>query len=327
MAAVALIAASCSNDGDDVTNEPVELHLTSGVEVQQTRSNTQAEQIASEEKIYAWVDDAATSSSATEYINAWNLTADGSGNLTGSSRYFPESGNSVDIYALHGNFILSTFTEDETVFPASALTIAVEADQAPSADGSMAKYIQSDLLYAIQKGVSRNGASNNVKNQELTFYHLLSKVEVALKAGTGFPDLSDAMVTIENTRLKAAFTPNKTATMANQSERAAMVAATGANIAPGSIAIGNAASNDFGDGVVYNEAIIVPQKLSAGVQFIKVQLKNSQAALYYRIPETTFESGKKYIYNITVNLTGLTVTTEIKDWEPVTPISGTAEME
>lgn len=322
MAAVALIAASCSNDGSEVTDGPIELRLTSGVEVQQTRSNTQAEQIANGEKIYAWMDEV----SATEYIKAWSLTADGSGSLTGSDRYFPASGNSVDIYALHGNFASDAFTENTTTFPGSALTVAVEANQTPNDDGRMAKYVQSDLLYAIQKNVSRSGASGNVKTQELTFYHLLSKVEVALKTGAGSPDLSGATVTIENTKLKADFTPNKTATMSSQSERAAMVDITGSENPIAPITIGNATCSNFAEGVVYNEAIIVPQTLATNAQFIKVQLKGN-AALYYKISETTFESGKKYIYNITVNLTGLTATTKIEDWQPVATVNGNAEME
>lgn len=38
---------------------------------------------------------------------------------------------------------------------------------------------KSDLLFAIERGVSRGRESDGVTTRELTFYHLLSKVEVA----------------------------------------------------------------------------------------------------------------------------------------------------
>lgn len=335
MAAAAMVLAACSNDENEIVNNgPVELQLSSGVEVQQTRANTQSTAILNGEKVYAWADEVITSptSSTSEHIKAWNLTAGNNNALTGTSQYFPQSGNSVNIYALHGNSGSTTFTEGDTTFPTS-FAHNVENNQAPGTNNSsMANYAKSDLLYARAMGVDRSGASGNVKKQVLTFYHMLSKVEVALVSGKGSPKLEDATVTIENTKLKATFTPDKSKDIADktsgQSYRANMIAVTDAdnNVAP--ITIGNSTSADFNSGtnINYNEAIIVPQAISGtDVQFIKVQLRNN-AALSYKVSNLILESGKKYTYNITVNLTGLEVTSTIEDWEAVTPVNGSAEM-
>lgn len=334
LATAAFALASCSNNETVENDGPVELRLTSGIEVQ-ARSNTQSTEILAGEKVYAWLDEVPVSGTATAFFNAWNLTAGASGALNGNPMFFPESGNGVNIYALHGNFS-ATFTEGTTAFPTSALVHTVEADQSPQSS-SMENYAKSDLLYAVQKGVTRADASDkNVKTQALTFYHMLSKVEVALKSGSGTPGLDGATVTIENTKLKAAFIPAKdkdiaaTADDAGLKARAAMITpATDGNDAQ-PVTIGNATTADFNSNPIYNEAIIVPQKVgndNSPVNFIKVQLKD-KAALYYQVTDLTLESGKKYTYHITVNLTGLTVTSTIDDWKAVgQPTDGNAEMQ
>ena len=68
---------------------------------------------------------------------------------------------------------------------------------------------------------------------------------------------------------------------------------------------------------------------------MKVTLK-SGGELYYTLPsgaddaDLVLESGKIYKYDIKVKLTGLTVTSQITDWETIgegIPTSGEAEME
>ena len=101
MAAATMILAGCSND----ENEPVdnwngEIRLSSGVTTQ-TRANTQATQIQSDETVYAWADKA---SATPNYIKAWTLTAGSGNDFTGTSQYYPTDGSKLDFYALHGNF-------------------------------------------------------------------------------------------------------------------------------------------------------------------------------------------------------------------------------
>ncbi|MFK2114524.1 fimbrillin family protein [Bacteroides fragilis] len=303
MAAVALAMAGCSNDeNEEMDNWNGEIRLSSGVAVQ-TRANTQAEQIQSGETVYAWVDKATTGES---YINAWTLTAQGNGSFKGNSKYYPTDGSTLDFYALHGNFASGAFTEDATAFPETDVVHLVEADQS---DEGMKNYAKSDLLYAVKKGVKRG--SDAVK---LEFYHMLSKVEVALKSGDGNPDLTDAIVTIEGTKLKARFRPDKD----TGQQRADMITIVDNDNDPISIKIRTVVTEDFDKNTEYAEAILVPnQELKRNATFINV-LPKGGSIFSYKIPENlTLESGKKYTYKITVNQSGLSVSSDIKNWDPV----------
>lgn len=314
MAAVALAMTGCSNDeNEEMDNWNGEIRLSSGVAVQ-TRANTQAEQIQRGETVYAWVDKATTGES---YINAWTLTAQGNGSFTGSSKYYPTDGSTLDFYAMHGNFVSSTFTENETEFPAPDVIHSVTDDQSRAEN-----YIKSDLLYAVTKGVTRS--SSAVK---LQFYHMLSKVEVALKSGEGEPDLIGAIVTIEGTQLDAKFEPSKDKDMSDRQNRTDMIVADGT---PTSIKIWTAITADeFGTDTQYAEAVLVPQTIADNATFIKVKLQDG-ATFSYKISDIgglTLESGKKYTYKITVNQSGLSVSSEIKNWDTAPDKKGEATMD
>ena len=313
MAAVALAMAGCSNDeNEEMDNWNGEIRLSSGVAVQ-TRANTQAEYIQRGETVYAWVDKATTGES---YINAWTLTAQSNGSLTGNSKYYPTDDSDLNFYALHGNFVSSTFTENETEFPAPYVIHSVTADQSGAEN-----YAKSDLLYAVTKGVTRS--SSAVK---LQFYHMLSKVEVALKSGEGEPNLIGAIVTIEGTQLDAKFEPSKDEDMSDRQNRTDMIVAEGSLT---SIKIWTAITADnFGTDTQYAEAVLVPgQELKAGATFIKVKLQNNATFSYKIDSELKLESGMKYTYNITVNQSGLSVSSEIKNWDTAPYKEGEATMD
>lgn len=308
MAAVALAMTGCSNDeNEEMDNWNGEIRLSSGVAVQ-TRANTQAEQIQSGETVYAWVDKAANAK-AESYINAWTLTAQGNGSFTGSSKYYPTDGSTLDFYAMHGNFASGEFTEDDTEFPETAVVHSVEADQSGT---DMENYAKSDLLYAVKKGVTRS--SNAV---ELPFYHMLSKVEVALKSGDGNPNLEGATVTIEGTKLKAEFTPSKDVAMDDQSARENMITIPSDDNEVAPVKIRTVATDNLDTNTEYGEAVLLPkQTIVENVTFIKVALQDG-ATFSYKISDTDglkLESGKKYTYKITVNQSGLSVSSKIDDW-------------
>lgn len=315
LAAAALTLGACSNDENlDNPNGPVELRLTSGLEVQTRNSHNLDQLLKNGEPVHVWVDDATTD----KELHPNNvLTAGDQGALTGGDpMYFPETGNNVDIYAIHGNFAQDA---DFTNFWGTEQTYSVEKDQrtGQSTDG----YAKSDLVYAKSTDVSRNGNPTTVN---LIFTHLLSKVEVVLVRGEGYPNINK--VEILNTKLDAKFTPDKT----KENITVTVSGTEGENpieIDKDLTSSKNAAGNDESKKKL-NEAVIVPQTLASGTAFIRVTTNESGALIYRLKQETTFNPAKKYRYTVTANLTGLEVTATITPWTPQTgDDNGEAEME
>lgn len=287
---IALGFASCSSDDTTATDGKTELRLTSGIEVE-TRANTQSTQIVSGEKVYVWVDDATTSTAAYEKNE---LTADGNGKLSGgTTMYFPQTGNNVNIYALHGNLADGVTKKGGT--------FTVTADQ--SAGGTA--YTNSDLLMAYAGNVARSG---NPTTQPLTFYHMLSKIELQINTGNGAPELATSgAVTISDVITNGTLTADYSKDLSSQTNRAAMVTAgttTSKMTLPQSLSTT--------DATVDNEAIIVPQSMAGKV--LTFTLADGGTLTYTFPTGTTFESGKKYIYKITMKLTELIVTSTVVDW-------------
>lgn len=306
-AMVALALTACSNDENlDNLNGPVELRLTSGLEVQTRATHNLDTQLKNGEKVHVWVDDATTDENL--YVNN-TLTADGGGSFTGGQpMYFPSTGNGVDIYAIHGNF-----GADFTDFWSAEQTHTIAQDQKSSGDG----YAKSDLVYAKHTNVARTKQAVN-----LEFRHLLSKIEVVLVQGEGKPTIEK--VEILNTKLDAKFTPSKTDdfTLTASGESNPIVIDT--DLTSKTDAAGTDESKKK-----LNETIIVPQYLTNGTPFIRVTTTEG-GELIYRLPENkTFDPAKKYRYTVIANLTELkVVSAKITDWTKETgDDNGTAEME
>lgn len=315
LAAAALMLGACGNDENlDNPNSPVELRLTSGLEVQTRNSHNLDQLLKNGEPVHVWVDDATTD----KELHPNNvLTAGDQGALTGGDpMYFPETGNNVDIYAIHGNFAQEA---DFTNFWGKEQTYSVEKDQrtGQGTDG----YAKSDLVYAKKMDASRAGNPTTVN---LIFTHLLSKVEVVLVRGEGYPNISK--VEILNTQLEAKFTPDKT----EENITVTVSGTEGENpieIDKDLTSSKNAAGDDESKKKL-NEAIIVPQTLAQGTPFIRVTT-NEGGTLIYKLKEgTKFAPATKYRYTVTANLTGLEVTATITPWDQKTgDDNGTAEMQ
>lgn len=319
VSAAMLALTGCNNDtlpgGDALT----EIRLRSGLEVM-SRAYTpkQESQIASGEKVYIWSDEA---SNGVSHFNAWELTADGNGGFNAlpdvDKRYFPKSGDAINLYAIHGNFG-SGVVKNETAFPVQGNPVvhSVETDQ--TAGGN---YEKSDLLYATKHGIEKTKDAIT-----LEFYHMLSKVEIAIRPGDGLTkeNLEGATVKIVNTKTQVEFVPAKVGDL-SAVNRGEMLSATGTaqDITLPTVSVENG-GNEFISADNYGEAIVVPQLLTLGTKFIEVK-PEGMAPLYYKLAsDFTIESGKKYTFHITVNLTELEVTSSIENWEDGTTEEGGA---
>ena len=312
--AVAAMAVACHDGGEGPGGGPEELRLTGAVKGEVVaRGAAAGEVIAAGEVVHAWVDEAVNP--AVAHVKAWRLEADGNGGLDGTTCYFPENGNDVNIYAMHGNF---NYVIEEGVMGFPAM-LYCEVERMQAGEIGVANRAKSDLLFAIERGVSRGRESDGVTTRELTFYHLLSKVEVALKASDEEGDLTGAVVSVGGTVNRGYFMPDKEAVMENAAERGKMIAPDGSSI--GLITIDTRVTGNFDGNTEYGEAIAVP---GTGL-FIRVDLKDGKVLFYYS--NVTLESGKKYRYNIYVGKERLElVSTSISAWETGTSDGGEAGM-
>jgi len=315
MAAVAAIAlplamTSCDSNIEEAVrvDSKVELRLSSGIEAQLRASFPEADtQIPDGRNVAVYVYEAG---GVVPLYENNILTANGNGGLSGGeTMYFPSTGNKVDIRALHTNAELpATLPVDDSSDP----LIHKVSNNQETIEG----YVSSDLLYATSENVAKTTSTVN-----LSFNHLLSKLQVAVKAGDGLTDADIEGITIGGTKLEMEFFLARTGPLVSYGPP------VDASTSP--IVIGADVSTNFVNDLKYNDVIIVPQTLAKNTAFITVHLAGG-SDLNYRLPaETTFQSGKIYKYQLTANLLELSLTTSIEDWEPVggDPVSGNATAE
>lgn len=302
LAAATLSLGACGSDSNELGEVELRFSSTLDLHTRAAYTKTQDTQILSGEKVYAWVDEA-KATDAVEYIQAWQLTADGSGKLNGDKKLYPVSGNPINVYAIHGNFA----TAPSGTFPTAALAHSVNAVQTTDAN-----YAASDLLYAKGTNLARQTAAH-----PLSFSHLLSKIEVYLVAGSGATDaeLETAQVTIQNTKPTASVTLSKTAAPTiTASGTATDITAKMQMQTDQTVTIGGVASPAHR----FAEAIIVPQWVNttgasggADVDFIKITLGTSTHTAKIN---KQFVGGNRYTYNVVVNKSGIELTSTITQW-------------
>ncbi len=301
LAAVAMTLAACNSEIDDLN---VEIRLKSGLDVQQTDTRAattiQSDKFDSNEKIDVYISENTTGTATTTYGQPLTYTIGENGAMSiETPQYFPTSGNGVNIYAVYpsGTSI------------ASGNTFTIKEDQSTDAN-----YKASDLMYGAPKGNATVARQKSAVS--INFKHLLSKVTVKLVSGAGNPDLDGAVVKLTGVQ------PSTTLT---------------ASISGGSVSEASGDKKDItvmtaATNALSGSAVIVPQTLSP--KFIEVTLKNGgvltstglKTSGSTDLNEVKLETGKAYTYTITVNLTGLDVSSSIAEWGNGSSVTGDAEM-
>ena len=317
--AVMVLCSACSNEDELRTNaEAVQRPIMLGTSVGDDTRAANAPNLLNGDTVYVWTD---LINSATqqvgEYFNAWQLRANGVGSLapqpSGNTKLFPAT-NHLDFYALCGNFgvvaegsragLPMIENEVASLPTTSGIRHTVLSDQrTPEA------FYKSDLLYSV------------VKDQEpvnsavvLPFKHLLSNVQVVLIAGNGVTtsDLSTATVKLVNLKRQVVFTPNKSADFSSQTALASMLSipmnAQQSDIQMASYAVGSYSDGLTALNTVFCDAIVVPQTIAKGGNFIQVSYMGRNT--YYRIPNGSgdadfqIESGKQYRFRLIADRIG-----------------------
>ena len=289
-AAASVMLAACSSDNEEATvaeKSAIRLSTQSLTGMTRVGQSVQLTQFAASENVGIFLaEDNAGSpvtsgTNVTTYAQPLTYVADGAGNLA-NTQYWPQDGNGLHIF---GVYPLAAATA-AAAYNATGVTFTVAADQT-----SDANYKASDLMTGLPTS-GTNPVARTTANVPMTFTHLLTKVDVNLTAGSGFDDVSSAVVSILGTKPTTTFSVQSTTVGAASGSATDIVAGTGAA----------------------NSAIIVPQTIAAGASFIKVTVGGGDY-IYKMGADTDFDSKKCYTFNITVNKTGLVLTTtQITDW-------------
>ena len=210
------------------------------------------------------------------------MTTGGNGRVTpdGPTIYLPTDGSSLDFVAYYPH---TTDLEN------GIYTVDVENQSDQSTI---------DLMAAGKQRADRVNAKVN-----FNFKHKLSKIVFNFADGDGMAlsELAGMKVQLTGQRTLATFDVTKPESAVNV-DTGEPVTLTLNTVANGTSAEGIVLPSENFDGMTLHLALV------DGGSFFNWDLNNSSA--------NKFEAGKKYVYDITVNRTGLSVTATITDWAP-----------
>lgn len=254
-------------------------------------------------RVEAYETGATTSYSQATYTTT-NTVGSVAGSITlsdgGNPIYYPANKN-VDICAFYPSTVVST--------PTPTATFTVNADQTTT---NVANYRSSDLMYATKASNLAKGSTHG-----LTFNHALSQVLVNLIPGDGLV-IGDLTSNVTSVKI------NGTQPTANLT-----FAVDGSSIPTGVVtaaATGATSDIEIKGGVntagtqTSNIGIIVPQTVAASttlftITYITTAPSTTTQYTWDTAAAITFEPGKQYVFNFTLNLGGLVLESiAITDW-------------
>lgn len=188
--------------------------------------------------------------------------------------YFPTNGRGVTVLAMYPSNVVNN----------ASTTFSVESDQRGSIE-----YKRSDLMVATDTIPTPTAAM-----QTLQFKHLMSKITIQVKSGTGNPDINNSSVTLYNVMREIYF--------------------TGANGTLGTLH-GSTGTVSVTDDCSSPKSCIIPPQDIDPCRFFRIKLASKDVIYYYNTQTLNFLSGHEYKFVITVNQNSLDVSYTVSAWE------------
>lgn len=300
IAACAMLATGCTkkyyNDcPEGGTGDQQRITLSSEVQFG-VSPRIQDEQIVSGQALSLFVTRAGSTLAADQLYQNNRITADGMGGFTYRvPMFYPSNGGNVDLYAVHPYYAASSLS--------SPHPFEIQTDQT-----SESNYLNSDLLFGTAANVVPQ-----VNAVALTFYHKLSKLDFTVTTSDPGIDLTQlTAVSVLGTL------PQTTVSMTT----GAITPATG-NATPVVAYNDPETASSSATQVTGYTAIIIPQTAPGAQQLFQLTIGGTER--YYTPPANyTFDTGKKYNVTLDVTQSGITVTSQIVDWQNGGSIGGPA---
>ena len=309
-AAAVLALTACSNEEENTNkdwNEEIRL-CTQDLVMTRAGSDIQSTQFAANEQIDVFVYDVADQMT---YTRPAVYTADGQGGLTTSpAQLWPSgTGSAINLYA----FYPSRAVKEENFYgpedEIQEFSFAVKQDQSTEAG-----YKASDLMFG--GSINPNGEYQEIARTNstvpLTFYHMLSKVNLNVTLGEALSEQENSIYSIsakiQNVSPEAQFFGIISSSPLQPSME------YGGE--PEDINVGNLTRED---GIYSGSAIIPPQMVESGNVLFSITITyndGSSRTLTYTPSGDgiNFDSHYVYNFNITANVWGLSLSTTIEPW-------------